>query len=357
MSRLDNELYIADVKKVSELHMNWNRLQNKNVLITGASGMIGTFLIDVLMYCNEVYKLNCTIMALARNQKNGLERFESYLESENFRFIVADINEPNSLQAIMPCHFVIHAASNTHPVAYATDPIGTISTNVIGTYNLLGFASKCGCERFAFISSVEVYGENRGDVDAFEESYCGYIDCNTLRAGYPESKRVGESLCQAYKKQHGLDVVIPRLPRVYGPTVRMSDTKAVSQFIKKGLNKQDIVLKSAGNQLYSYAYVGDAVAGILYCLFRGESGEAYNIASTDSDICLRELANIIADEAGVKVTFELPDEVEMAGYSKATKAIMDATKIRRLGWQPMYDISAGIKKTLDVLGDISIGEK
>ena len=188
MSRLDNELYIADVKKVSELHMNWNRLQNKNVLITGASGMIGTFLIDVLMYCNEVYKLNCTIMALARNQKNGLERFESYLESENFRFIVADINEPNSLQAIMPCHFVIHAASNTHPVAYATDPIGTISTNVIGTYNLLGFASKCGCERFAFISSVEVYGENRGDVDAFEESYCGYIDCNTLRAGYPESK-------------------------------------------------------------------------------------------------------------------------------------------------------------------------
>ena len=157
-------------------------------------------------------------------------------------------------------------------MAYASDPVGTVATNIIGTNNLLKFAAETGCERFVFLSSVEIYGENRGDTEYFTEDYLGYIDCNTLRAGYPESKRCGEALCQAYIRKENMDIVIPRLARSYGPTMLRSDTKAISQFIGNGVRKENIVLKSAGTQLYSYTYVSDAVSGVLYCLLRGECG-------------------------------------------------------------------------------------
>nr|MCR5281976.1 NAD-dependent epimerase/dehydratase family protein [Lachnospiraceae bacterium] len=133
------------------------------------------------------------------------------------------------------------------------------------------------------------------------------------------------------------------------------DTKAISQFIRKGIAGEDIVLKSAGDQLYSYTYVADAVSGLLTILLCGEKGEAYNIADTASDLTLRELAELIASFAGKKVVFELPDDVESAGYSKATKARLDGSKLRGLGWKPFYEISEGMQRTLRILKDTEQG--
>ena len=214
---------------------------------------------------------------------------------------------------------------------------------------MLEFAAECGAERVAFASSNEIYGENRGDEEKFKENYCGYIDCNTMRAGYPESKRCGEALCQAYIAQKGLDVVIPRLTRSYGPTLLKSDTKALSQFLKKGIAGEDIVLKSAGTQYYSYTYVADAVAGLLTVLLCGEKGEAYNISDEASDVMLKDLSGIIAKICGTKVVFELPDAVEAAGFSKATKARLDNEKIKELGFQAGYDLEKGIRRTVALL--------
>ena len=174
-----------------------------------------------------------------------------------------------------------------------------------------------------------------------------------MRAGYPESKRCGEALCQAYKAQKGLDVVIPRLTRSYGPTLLKTDTKALSQFLHKGVAGEDIVLKSAGTQFYSYLYVMDSVSGLLTVLLNGESGEAYNISDDASDIMLKDLAAIIADYAGKKVVFEIPDAVESAGYSKATKARLDSSKLNSLGWKAKYDIKTGIVRTIEMLKAIN----
>lgn len=209
---IDNLIYKEDIEYVANLELPWEKLKNKSVLITGASGLIGSFLIDVLMRKN-ISELNCKIYALGRNVDKAKNRFEKYWTSPCFEFVSHDINEPLELNNVNKIDYVVHLASNTHPVAYATDPIGTVTANIIGTNNLLKFAAEHSAERFAFASSNEIYGENRGDVELFDESYCGYINSNTLRAGYPESKRCGEALCQAYKKQKNLDVVIPRFTR------------------------------------------------------------------------------------------------------------------------------------------------
>ena len=129
----------------------------------------------------------------------------------------------------------------------------------------------------------------------------------------------------------------------------MSDTKAISQFIRKGIAGEDIVLKSEGTQYYSYTYVADAVSGLLTVLLKGENGEAYNIADGASDIMLKDLATIIAKYTNHKVVFELPDEVERAGYSKATKARLNGEKLKKLGWKARYDMKSGLERTLEML--------
>lgn len=349
MTLYENELYQEDIRYVSRLPLPWERLRNRSVMISGATGMIGSFLVDVLMYKNKIENLNCTVYALGRDKGKAEKRFTYWQENDRFQFISYDINIPLERNDLGIVDYILHLASNTHPIAYSTDPIGTIMTNIVGTQNLLEFAVKHRALRCAFASSNEIYGENRGDVEKFNEEYCGYINSNTMRAGYPESKRCGEALCQAYIKQKKMDIVIPRLTRSYGPTLLNSDTKALSQFLKKGIQGENIVLKSNGTQYYSYTYVADAVSGLLTVLLKGICGEAYNIADEDSDIMLKDLAEIIADNAGTKVVFEIPDEIESAGYSKATKARLESEKLQKLGWSAQYDIQSGIKRTMEIL--------
>lgn len=322
---LDMPEYQEDVKRVASLDLPWQTLDGKTVLVTGARGMIGSFLIDALMQHGDI-----KVIAVGRNEAKLRERFGRY---ENVGY-----------DASAKADYVIHLASNTHPVAYATDPIGTIECNVIMTKQWLDYAADNGCTRFLFASSNEIYGENRGDVELFDEKYCGYIDCNTLRAGYPESKRCGEALCQAYIKQKNLNVVVARLTRTFGPTILPTDTKAISQFFNNALRGEDIVLKSEGRQYYSYQYVADSVSGLLTVLLKGECGEAYNVADESGDITLRDLASLIAAEAGRKVVFDLPNAVEAAGFSKATKARLDGSKLRTLGWRPMYDVQTAVAR-------------
>lgn len=374
MRLLESELYQKDLAAVTSLDLPWDRLAGRSVMISGATGMIGSTLIHVLMKKNREDGLGCHIYALGRNVSKAHSRFQECWDDKDFTFIQCDIDDEDGMRAAFAAagltaagekaeaasagagdqqprrvDYVFHAASNTHPVAYATDPIGTVLTNIIGLNNLLKFAADQKAGRFAFASSNEIYGENRGDAELFDEKYCGYIDCNTMRAGYPESKRAGEALCQAYIRQRGLDVVIPRFTRSFGPSLLKTDTKALSQFIHKGVAGEDIVLKSAGTQYYSYTYVCDAVAGLLYVLLLGTCGEAYNIADRGCDIRLKDLAQIIADYAGRKVVFEIPDATEAAGYSKATKALLDSSKLQRLGWKAQFDMKTALQHTIDIL--------
>lgn len=349
MNLTENELYRQDLDHLIDLELPWEKLKDSSVLITGATGLIGSCFVDAIMTKNIRDSLGCNICIITRDISKASVRFGHFLDSKKIDIREHDINEPLQPSGNEHVDYIIHLASNTHPLAYASDPIGTITVNVIGTRNILEYACASGSPRVVFASSNEIYGNNRGDVELFDEGYCGYIDPNTLRAGYPESKRCGEALCQAYIRQRNVDIVIPRFTRSYGPTMLATDTKAISQFIKKAVNNEDIVLKSAGDQYYSYTYVIDAVAGLLTVMLKGQCGDAYNIADERSDITLKELAEMIADIRGKKVIYEMPDENEAKGYSTASKARLDGSKLKKLGWNAHYGIREGIERTISIL--------
>lgn len=344
---IDNSSYSDDIKRVADMDIPWSLLKESHVLITGATGMIGTVLVDALMMRNALYHDGIHIYAMGRSYEKAQARFKDYFDSPLFTFISRDINSDAPFD--FKADILFHCASNTHPRAYAEDPIGTIMTNVLGTDHVLQIAVKSEARRVVFLSSVEIYGENRGDVDRFDEQYCGYIDCNTMRAGYPEGKRTGEALCQAYIKKYGLDIVIPRICRVFGPTMLSTDSKALAQFIKNAARKEDIVLKSEGNQYFSYCYVCDVVSALLYILCKGKTGEAYNISDETSDIRLKDLAGMLADIAGTKVVFDLPDAVEAQGFSKASIARLDNRKLLALGWRPADTLKNNLQKTITII--------
>ena len=350
MSRLDCTAYIAELDAVCALELPWEKLSGKRVAISGATGMIGAFLVDVLMRKNDLSGLGCDVVALGRSAEKARDRLP-YFGRDHFAFEEGSVTSAGYRPAA-DADYVLHLASSTHPRQYATDPIGTIRANVDGLQNLLEYSAACGA-RLLFASSVEIYGQNRGDVERFCEDYCGDIDCNTLRACYNESKRLGEAMCQAYRSQRGVEAVIARIARVYGPTLLPDDSKALSQFIRRSLLGEDVVLKSEGAQRFSYLHVADAVSGLLYVLLCGEDGEAYNLADEGSDIALKDLAGLVADAGDVKVVFDLPDAQEAAGYSKATLALMDGTKAKALGWLPAFAIGGGVAETLVILREVS----
>ena len=315
-----------------------------NILITGATGLIGVCLIDALMHLNKK-GANITIYALGRNREKAALRLGEYFEDSNFHFVEREASE--SLLELPKVDVIIPLASNTHPLAYSKYPIETININVKGAEQALEKALACNA-MVLYPSTVEVYGNARGD-DDFTEDYTGKLNLATSRACYTESKRLSEALCQSYIAERGAQVKIVRLSRVFGPTMLMSDSKASSQFIQKALAGEDIVLKSKGEQLFSYTYVADAVGAMLHVLLHGEEGVAYNIANEACNVRLKDFAQLCAEWADKQVVFELPSETEQKGFSIAMRAVLDNSRLKGLNWHPQYAMKDAVCRTLSIL--------
>lgn len=315
-------------------------LKRKSILITGSTGLIGLHLIDVLMKLGDV-----TVYAVGRSKDNAKERLGEYFGNPMFHFIEHDVCVP--FNSDLCVDYVIPGASNTHPLAYSQHPIETININVKGIENALELATRCNAT-ILYTSTVEIYGNAIGN-DIFTENYTGNLNLATSRSCYTESKRLAEAMCQSFISERGTDVKIVRLSRIFGPTMLMSDTKASSQFIKNALNNDDIVLKSTGNQFFSYTYVSDAVAAILYVMIHGKCGEAYNISNEKCNVHLKDFAHICAEYNNKEVVFDIPSETERKGFSIATQAILDNSKLKSLGFSPSYEMRDAIYRTIEIL--------
>ena len=312
------------------------------VLVTGSTGLIGSCIVDVLLAANDSFGKHFEIYANGRNAEKLKERFGT---DEALHFVVQDVIEPFTIENL---DYIIHAASNADPRSYALYPVETITTNILGAKNVLDYC-KGKHTRALLTSTFEVYGKL--DQDEYDEDQYGTIDLNMIRSCYPESKRNAEMMFKSYADEYGVDCVIARLSSIYGPTMKADDSKAHAQFIRKALAGEDVVLKSKGTQIRTYCYVMDAVSGLLTVLFKGKTGEAYNVANENSIASIAEVAHAIADYAGTKVVFDLPDDVENKGFSKPQNCILKTDKIKKLGWNGKYDLITGINETMSILGE------
>lgn len=339
----NNTIYRADLAQTIAQTVDFSSLRNKSILITGATGLIGSFLTDTLMYANETLDAHIHVYAIGRNMQRLLNRFPSFKDNTWFHPIEQDVNKPLAFN--FKADYVIHAASNAYPAAFEIDPVGTIQSNILGTYQLLEYANAIRATSFLFVSSGEVYGENQEDV--LTEDFSGYVNPMSVRSCYPTAKRAAENLCVAYAHQYKLHAVVARLCHTYGPNVTSSDNRASVQFINQALKGENIVLKSRGTQRRSYCYIADSAAGILSILLKGEKAKAYNVANPLSIITVAGLAEEIARQAHVRVIYQITEKKDFE--TPITHAVLDTQKLERLGWSGKYYLSEGIEHTLKIL--------
>lgn len=323
--------YRQDLDKVVQ---QLNVPQEGNILITGATGLIGSCLVDLLMRHSF-----CHIYAMGRNSQRAEQRFADYWQQPRFHFIRHNICQ--SLECTENFHYIIHAASNASPNFFQQSPVEVMKSNLDGLCHLVEYGLRHQMKRMVYISSGEVYGE--GDGSVFTEESSGHIDILSPRACYPSSKRAAETLCAAYIQEYGADIVIARPCHTYGPYFTESDNRVYAQFIRNILNDEDIVMKSRGEQFRSWLYVVDCAVAMLLLLTKGNSGEAYNVANEESNITIRQLAEEIAKIGNKKVVFDL---AENGNTTPITKAVFSTEKLNQLGWKPLFSIEEGLAHTI-----------
>ena len=320
-------------------------LYNSSILVIGASGMIGSCVVDTLLQMNELYNANITIYAMSRNEANLQLRFNEYKDNRYLKIVSHDICNPLNLN--FKVDYIIHGGSNAVPFMIINNPVDTIKSNFIGMDNLLQYYISNDVQRLLYISSGEMYGLLDEKNDNFLEDYVGYLDYSSPRSCYPSGKRATEVLCQSYISQYNCNIVIARPCHTYGPSMKYNDSRAICQFIRNGANGEDIVLKSEGLLERSHCYVIDLAIALLYILVYGENGEAYNIADKKSQCTIRELANEVSKVSGTNVKFIIPSEKEKAGFSKMNKAVLDSKKLEKLEWRACTHLEEGIRSTIE----------
>ncbi len=336
-------------KKISE-HLkdsilDFSTLKNKSFLVTGAGGLIGSTLIDFLMVLNAEYEFDINVYALGRQKRKLENRFLDYANDSRLKIIKADVVEADALN--IKIDYIVHAASPAHPLAFSKLPADVMKANFLGTLNMLELAIRQKA-RLLFLSSGEIYGISEDPEQCFKENDYGFVDILNSRSCYPESKRAAETLCVSYCAQYQADALIARLCHIYGPSITDSNSRADAQFLRNSVKHEDIVMKSPGTQTRSYCYVSDAVVGLLYILLRGTTGEAYNIANKKSIATIRQYAETLSRLSNIHIKNCFPPEIESKGYSKVMRAVLDASKLEKLGWMPKYNLEEGLKETYNL---------
>ncbi len=338
-----------DLREIADTALPWEKLSGGTVLITGAGGMIASYLVYTLLYLNETRNLNIRVAGLVRNREKAARRFAPLAGRNDFSLIIRDVCEPGDIPG--DADYIIHAASNVSPLRFTEDPVGTIRANTAGTANMLELAREKRSKRFMLLSTREIYGfQPDGKEYAGEDDY-GVTDPAAVRSCYPESKRLAETLCSAYAAQYGVNTKIARIAHTYGPGIALGDGRVVGDFLLNVLRGEDIVLHSAGKAVLSLTYLSDLISGLFRVLLLGEN-PIYNVSTMEKESILTvgELAEKLAElfpEKHIGVRFEEIPAERKAGYLPHRVALLDSGKLYREGWKPGVGINDGFHRTAD----------
>lgn len=341
-----NSIIREDINTISSNSLPWESLANKTVLITGGGGFIGAYLIKTLLHLNQLFDLGLSVVCVTRNKASVNKRLNYCNYFPELVVFEQDMSLP--LRPDFPtADIIIHAASQASPAYYSNDPVGTLSTNIIGTINLLDFCRKRNIDKFLYISSGEVYGELVDANSAITENSYGYLDPTKVRSCYGESKRMSENICVSYSHQYGIDTRIVRLFHTYGPGLLPNDGRVFADFIHAVSAGRDIHMTSDGSSRRPFCYISDAVTGIFHVLLNGKSSNAYNLANPDAEVSIKELAEIVSSIRS-DVNINVKSSCPPAGFLKSpiSKQIVNIDELKLLGWSPQISIAAGFNRSI-----------
>lgn len=336
-----------DLTRISAAQLPWERLDGRVVLVTGANGLVASYLVEALLYRREIGAPGpACVVGLVRDLARARERFAAYEGRPHLALVVQDASEP--LRYDERINFVVHAAGQATPRHFGADPVGTYMPNVLGTHHLLERAHRDAVQSFVFLSSGAVHG-TIPETAVLREDVYGVVDPLDLRASYAESKRMGETMCRSWHAQFGVPTRIVRLGHTYGPGMRRDDERAFAEFVFNVVDRRDIVLNSDGAAVRPYCYLADAAEALLRVLLVGAAGEAYLLANPEASCSVRELAELMASlypERGVRV--RVGGMPPRPGYlpNRDPARPIDTSKITALGWTPTTTLEDGFRRTI-----------
>lgn len=335
-----------DMQQILQEDIPWNKLYGKTVLVTGATGMLPSYMVYFLAYLNEqLPTAKIRILAAARSEAKLRHVFGSIADKPYFQWLNMDLAK--DVQCAEHLDYIIHGASLANTQSFCTDPAGTFLPNVIGTYGLLELARRDNSEGFLYFSSASVYGS--AEVPVISEDTPGVVDSMLISNSYAEGKRAGEMLCAIWNAQYSVPAKSARICHSFGPTIDLaSDQRSFADFIRNVLDGSDIVLKSDGSAIRPFCYISDTTAALFYILLKGMPRESYNVCNHNGYLSITELAELtiaLFPEKNLKV-IRSSRQANDSYVERPTIKIVDNGKLRRLGWEPRITVAEGLKRTI-----------
>jgi len=350
MSRVD-KIIGSDAEIMQATIPNvFRQLSGSNILVTGACGFLGSYIVDILAALNRRSpSLNAHIVACDNFIATNADRL-AHLKGEPFiEFRTANVVDKTDWGRKFD--WIIHCASMASPIYYRPRPLETIDANVNGTWRMLDLAEAHGSKGVLFFSSSEIYGDPDPKFIPTPEHYRGYVSCTGPRACYDESKRLGETLCISFWSQRKVPSKIVRPFNVYGPGQRLNDGRMVPDMMSAALKGGPIVLLSDGSPTRSFCYVRDFIAGSLGVLVLGKPAEPYNVGNAEERSML-DVARLMAEIAGppgrpLEVKFGKSDDADYL-IDNPNRRCPDLAKVKAdVGYQPTVDLRTGLARTFE----------
>lgn len=334
-----------DIEIILNNPIDWEVFRDKTVLVTGATGRLGMYLVEAVSKANIDWNLNITILALARSEKKLQEVFGQSLYLPYIHTMVQDVTAPIVWEGNID--FIFHTAGLASPKDFTNWPVDTLWGHVQGTRNVLELAREKKSGKVLYVSTVEIYGEWKQE-EGLREEDMGPIHCDHARACYPEAKRLCEAMLASYEAQYQVPYVGVRLSHTFGPGISLDDGRAFSEFIRNVIRKEDIVLQSDGSAVRTYTYVADVIGGMLLAATKGKA-RYYNIANPANQISIRDLAKLIAgfDGSGAVQVKYAPGCGKKLSYLPFKLGMMNVDRIMELGWRPQVGLEDAFRYTLE----------
>ena len=322
------------------------KLSNSSLVVTGATGLIGSTLIRCLQHLD----LGIKFILPVRSHDKASAMFGDILSS--IEIVESDIKYFFETSASR-YDYIIHCASPTNGLFIKNNPVETFSLAVESTKSILEYARRENVKGVVYASSIECYGVIDSDDIITENSHLGYLDYMNMRNSYPIGKKAAEFLITAYAQQYNINAKIARLTQTLGAGVAKNDSRVFVQFAKKILENKSIEIHTSGLSAKPYCYTTDAVSALIYILIKGIPGEIYNVSTPDTYINIKGLAKFLKNNFNPKIEISFTGNTNNT-YAPITRVNLSCEKLLSLGWQPKYDLKSMFAKLIKSLNPSNI---